>query len=415
MPTPIKKSAIVIKNTFVIENAIKIVAIGIKESQQIAFVALNDLHRHTQRSFQNFGGVIGAVAVVIGVNRDAAGGGNIIHKQHARILRKFHRAWGLETAIWDLIGKACGQPLYKLWGGYTDRIRGYASTIEVGTPEERAQDTLGFIEEGFRAIKLRLHNDTLAEDIALAKAVADAANGRMDLMADGNQAQTPVTPSSQSGVIWDLKRARYTARALEEMGFVWLEEPLSRYDYDGLASLNTSVDLAIAGGENNAYFHEYRTLLERNCYDILQPDALVSEGIGQLRKIAALAEVRTKLGLPDPRAQAAAASAIRGRVSLDPGARAKVQPDDTVFIYATAPDSRMPLAIVRIKASELPFEFVLDDTKAMNPQVRLSDSPTLVMRARVSRSGQAQAQPDDLSAEMTGVKPGTKGLHLILK
>ena len=130
---------------------------------------------------------------------------------------------------------------------------------------------------------------------------------------------------------------------------------------------------------------------------------------------AALAEVRTKLGLPDPRAQAAAASAIRGRVSLDPGARAKVQPDDTVVIYATAPDSRMPLAIVRIKASELPFEFVLDDTKAMNPQVRLSDSPLLIMRARVSRSGQAQAQPDDLSAEMTGVKPGTKGLHLILK
>lgn len=219
-------------------------------------------------------------------------------EQHSRVIRKFHRAWGLETAIWDLIGKACGQPLYKLWGGYTDRIRGYASTIEVGSPEERAEDTLGFIEEGFRAIKLRLHNDTLAEDIALAKAVADAANGRMDLMADGNQAQTPVTPSSQSGVIWDLKRAKYTARALEEMGFVWLEEPLSRYDYDGLSELNSSVDMAIAGGENNSYFHEFRTLLDRNCYDILQPDALVSEGIGQLRKIAALAEVRAKLCVP---------------------------------------------------------------------------------------------------------------------
>lgn len=69
-------------------------------------------------------------------------------EQHSRVIRKFHRAWGLETAIWDLIGKACGQPLYKLWGGYTDRIRGYASTIEVGSPEERAEDTLGFIEEG---------------------------------------------------------------------------------------------------------------------------------------------------------------------------------------------------------------------------------------------------------------------------
>jgi cytochrome c-type biogenesis protein CcmH len=130
---------------------------------------------------------------------------------------------------------------------------------------------------------------------------------------------------------------------------------------------------------------------------------------------AALGQVRAKLGLPDPRAQAAAASAIHGRVSLDPSARAKVQPDDTVFIYATAPDARMPLAIVRIKASELPYDFVLDDTKAMNPQVHLSDSPVLVVRARVSRSGQAQAQPDDLSAQLTGVKPGARGLQLVLK
>jgi cytochrome c-type biogenesis protein CcmH len=86
-----------------------------------------------------------------------------------------------------------------------------------------------------------------------------------------------------------------------------------------------------------------------------------------------------------------------------------------VFIYATPPDSRMPLAIVRIKASELPYDFVLDDSKAMNPQVHLSDSPLLVVRARVSRSGQAQPQPDDLNAEISAVKPGSHGLKLRLK
>jgi D-galactarolactone cycloisomerase len=219
-------------------------------------------------------------------------------EQHIRLMRRGGSAWGLDVALWDLAAKIAGQPLYKLWGGYTNRIKGYASTIEIGRPEERAQDALGFYEEGFRAVKLRLHNETLEEDVALARAVADAVGGRMELMADGNQAQTPVTPSVQPGVIWDQRRALYTARALEELGFVWLEEPLSRYDYAGLAKLNGSVGLAIAGGENNRYLHEFHWMLEQGCYDILQPDGLVSEGIGQLRKLAALAEVRNKLCVP---------------------------------------------------------------------------------------------------------------------
>ena len=103
------------------------------------------------------------------------------------------------------------------------------------------------------------------------------------------------------------------------------------------------------------------------------------------------------------------------RSSLDPQARSRVQPDDTVFIYAAAPNSRMPLAIERIQASQLPYDFVLDDSKAMNPQVHLSDVPLVVVRARVSRNGQAQAQPDDLSVEVAAIKPGARGLKLVLK
>ena len=243
-------------------------------------------------------GTGGAPDAVRAVGQQLIGQDPFATEQLSRMLRRAGNAWGLELALWDLIGKACSQPLYKLWGGYTDRIKGYASTIEVGTPEQRAQDALGFYEEGFRAIKLRLHDDTLEQDLALARAVKDAVGDRMELMADANQAQTPVTPSTQPGVIWDHRRALYTARALEEMGYVWLEEPLSRYDFDGLARLNGSVGLAIAGGENNRFLHEFHWLLERGCYDILQPDGLVSEGMGQLRKIAALAEVRNKLCVP---------------------------------------------------------------------------------------------------------------------
>ncbi len=129
---------------------------------------------------------------------------------------------------------------------------------------------------------------------------------------------------------------------------------------------------------------------------------------------AALGEVRAKLGLPDPRDQALAATAIRGRVSLGPAAQKAVQADDTVFIYATLPDARMPLAIVRVRAADLPYEFRLDDRNAMNPQARLSQAPVVVLRARISKSGQAQAQADDWGVEVSDVKPGAQGIALVI-
>lgn len=219
-------------------------------------------------------------------------------EQHIRQLRIAGTAWGVEVALWDIIGKACGQPLYRLWGGYTDRIKAYASLVQVGTPEQRAEDALGFYAEGFRAIKLRLHNETVQEDLALVQAVRKAVGDRMEIMVDANQAQTPVIPSVQAGVIWDFRRALYMAQALEDLGVVWLEEPLSRYDLDGLERLSSSVSIPIAGGENNRFLHEFRWLIERGCYSIVQPDCLVSESIWQLKKIAALAEMHARLCVP---------------------------------------------------------------------------------------------------------------------
>lgn len=130
---------------------------------------------------------------------------------------------------------------------------------------------------------------------------------------------------------------------------------------------------------------------------------------------SALAQVRGKLGLPDPQAQALAVTAIEGRVSLAGEALKSVRPDDTVFIYATLPESRMPLAILRVRAAELPYGFLLDDRHAMNPQARLSMAQEVVIRARVSRTGQAQAQADDWGVEQTRVKPGTRGLNLMIQ
>src|SRR5207302_3152291 len=86
-------------------------------------------------------------------------------EQHASIFRAANGCWGVEIALWDIIGKACGQPLYKLWGGYGDRVTGYASCVELRSGAQRAEDALQRRAEGWRAMKLPLHDSTIQQDV----------------------------------------------------------------------------------------------------------------------------------------------------------------------------------------------------------------------------------------------------------
>ena len=142
----------------------------------------------------------------------------------------------------------------------------------------------------------------------------------------------------------------------------------------------------------------------------------------------AISEARDKMGLPaiPPRAltqqenaaskAAAASSSISGRVTLVKELKGLVSPTDTVFVYATAVSgSRMPVAIVRTTADKLPLDFVLDDSTAMNPAVKLSGMDEVTVRVRISKSGQATAQPNDYGVSLTPVKPGSKGLNLMVR
>ena len=147
----------------------------------------------------------------------------------------------------------------------------------------------------------------------------------------------------------------------------------------------------------------------------------------------ALAQVRGKLGLaasaapatpsapqaPPPSAAAAsahaAASRITGVVQLAAALKAKVAPTDTVFIYATPADgTRMPLAIVRTTVSALPYAFTLDDSSAMT-QANLSSVAQVTLRARISKTGEARAQPGDLGVVLTPVKTGAQGVQLTIE
>lgn len=114
---------------------------------------------------------------------------------------------------------------------------------------------------------------------------------------------------------------------------------------------------------------------------------------------------------PKPSAVAASPAQITGTVTLADNLKGRVSPEDTVFIFARPVEgSRMPLAIIRKKVKDLPFQFTLDDSMAMSPAARLSGAGNVAVGARVSKSGNAMPQNGDLQGLVPSVQVGTNGL-----
>jgi cytochrome c-type biogenesis protein CcmH len=110
-------------------------------------------------------------------------------------------------------------------------------------------------------------------------------------------------------------------------------------------------------------------------------------------------------------------SSVSGSVSLSPELAKLASPDDTVFIYARAADGglRMPLAIQRIQVKQLPFSFLLDDSSSMSPAARISGVKSVIVSARVSKSGQATPTPGDLTGQSAPVEVGASGLTIEIR
>ena len=203
----------------------------------------------------------------------------------------------IEIALWDIAGKVAGLPVSKLWGASTDRVPAYCATGEVRPAERRVEDCHRILDEGFKAVKLRFHSDDPRDDIQVVEAIRRALGDRLAILVDANQAGP--APGWGGHVQWDFQTALGVALELERLGVVWLEEPLPRHDYTGLRRLRDRLGtLQLAGGENNHGVHELKLLIEQGCYDVLQPDAVLSAGVYQLRKVAALAEASGLLVAP---------------------------------------------------------------------------------------------------------------------
>ncbi|MHA1129453.1 MAG: mandelate racemase/muconate lactonizing enzyme family protein [Candidatus Helarchaeota archaeon] len=187
----------------------------------------------------------------------------------------------IDCALWDIKGKALGKPVYQLLGGYQNKVKAYASFPWWVNPKAISSYLDPALERGFTAIKVRIGKN-LKWDERVLTTVRDIGGDDLEIMADVN-----------SG--YSHRQALKIARIAEKLNLRWLEEPLPSDDLIGLSELRSKVDIDIAGGENDAFTWRFQQILEKNAYDIIQPDVTRSGGITEVKKIAAIAESYGKL------------------------------------------------------------------------------------------------------------------------
>jgi len=208
-------------------------------------------------------------------------------RRHSEVLANidFHagRPWALEVALWDLAGKIRGEPCWRMAGGAGNRVRVYASSGVHRAPDEMAALACRVRDEGMPALKIRFGRASLAADFAVLARVRAAVGDALELMVDCNQGWRMPWDTQPP---WEYAQALEVARELQRHGVYWMEEPLHRGDYAGMARLRAETRLRIAGGEMTRELHEFRTLLERECLDVYQPDAVCSLGMTRLRALA---------------------------------------------------------------------------------------------------------------------------------
>ncbi|HWC78813.1 MAG TPA: mandelate racemase/muconate lactonizing enzyme family protein [Pseudonocardiaceae bacterium] len=223
---------------------------------------------------------------------------DIVGQVRAIETANFHgaRYWPLEAAFWDIIGKVAGLPVATLFGKAHNRIRAYASTGELRTPEERVESALAMRDRGFRAIKIRIDRARIGEGVATVRAVREELGEEFDIMVDLNQSWRmagDVQPAT------DLAATRGLVRKLAELGVFWVEEPLPYADVAGFRQLRTdNPGLRIAGGEMQPSPQELLGYFDHDALDVYQMDVVLAIGMHRARTFAELAQLKHRQFTP---------------------------------------------------------------------------------------------------------------------
>jgi len=190
----------------------------------------------------------------------------------------------VDIAIWDILGKATNQPVFRLLGGRTKpRIPVYASRLYSQPLDDLAAETQKYKDAGYQAMKMRFGWGPadgaagMQNNVDLVRTVRDVAGDEIDIMADAYMG-------------WNLDYARRMIPLLEPFRLRWLEEPVIPDDLQGYVALKAMGRIPIAGGEHGFTQYEFRDMLELRAVDYIQFDTNRVGGITQARKISAMAE-----------------------------------------------------------------------------------------------------------------------------
>ena len=184
----------------------------------------------------------------------------------------------IDIALWDILGKAAGQPLHRLWGHYRSEIPIYGSGCFRGARGDgMIAKAKRYIEQGYRAIKMQVaHIGDLSTDLDNVRRMREAVGPDIDIMIDVNMG-------------WSADIAITMGRKFEEYDIYWLEEPVLADDYAGYLRCAEALDMRVVGGETHFGRADLKPFLENPRLPILQPDPMRG-GLTELRKIATVAD-----------------------------------------------------------------------------------------------------------------------------
>jgi L-alanine-DL-glutamate epimerase-like enolase superfamily enzyme len=184
----------------------------------------------------------------------------------------------IDIAIYDIIGKACKQPIHRLLGGHRTKVAVYGSGINLPlTIEQLVKQNQTFVEQGYKMVKMKIGQKDMREDLRRIKAVRDAVGDDIDIAVDANN-------------MYGVNTAISMAKRMERYEIYWFEEPVLLDNVEGIVKLAKSTSIPIAGYELENTKYGFKELIARGAIDICQADATICGGITEWRKIAALAE-----------------------------------------------------------------------------------------------------------------------------
>jgi len=342
-------------------------------------------------------------------------------KAPAPALRMSRRAWAIAIALFVLVPVAA-VGLY-LWLGNPNATT-LASSGNGSTPQHAMSDPqlVAMVEQ--LAQRLKSRPDDAEGWTLLARSYA--AIGRYgDSAAAYEHAATLVPDNAQLLADYADAAAMAQGRSLAGKPFALVQRALA-IDPKNPKALALAATAALDAQDLDAalgYWKRLQAQFPEGSDDARQIASIIAEVETAKRegkgggKLAARGDKAAPPAAASPPAKASAGggATIAGRVEVAPALASKIAAEDTLFVFARPVDGpRVPLAVLRVPARELPKSFTLDDSMGMAPGVKLSAAQSVVVEARVSKSGNALPQPGDLSGKSAAVRPGASGLKIVI-